>query len=64
MKKTRFNEEQIIRILQEQESSIATADLCRKHDIYKSTFYKWKSKYGGMDVSDAPTKVIDLQRQI
>lgn len=53
MKKTRFNEEQIIRILQEQESGIATADLCRKHGIGKSTFYKWKSKYGGMDVSDA-----------
>ncbi|NRA87856.1 MAG: transposase [Rhizobiales bacterium] len=53
MKKTQFNDEQIIRILQEQKSSIATADLCRKHVIGKSTFNKWKSKYGGMDVSDA-----------
>jgi putative transposase len=53
MKMKRFNEEQIIRILHEQESGITTAEICRKHGIAKSTFYKWKSKYGGMDVSDA-----------
>jgi len=53
MKHKRFNEEQIIRILQEQESGITTVQLCRKHGIAKSTFYKWKSKFGGMDVSDA-----------
>lgn len=53
MKRSRFNEEQIIRILKEQESGITTADLCRRHGIGESTFYKWKSKYGGMEVSDA-----------
>ena len=53
MKTTRFNEEQIIRILHEQESGITTAEICRNHGIAKSTFYKWKSKFGGMDVSDA-----------
>lgn len=53
MKMKRFNEEQIIRILHEQESGITTAEICRKHGIAKSTFYKWKSKYGGMDMSDA-----------
>ncbi len=53
MKRSRFNEEQIIRILKEQESGITTADLCRRHGIAESTFYKWKSKYGGMEVSDA-----------
>ena len=53
MKIKRFNEEQIIRILYEQESGITTLEICRKHGIAKSTFYKWKSKYGGMEVSDA-----------
>ena len=53
MKRSRFNEEQIIRILKEQESGITTADLCRRHGIAESIFYKWKSKYGGMEVSDA-----------
>lgn len=53
MKVRRFSEEQIIRILKEQEAGIITAEICRKHGIAKSTFYKWKSKYGGMDVSDA-----------
>ena len=53
MKRSRFNEEQIIRILKEQETGITTADLCRRHGIAESIFYKWKSKYGGMEVSDA-----------
>lgn len=53
MKRRRFSEEQIIAILKEQEASMKTADLCRKHGISGATFYKWKSKYGGLDVSEA-----------
>jgi putative transposase len=53
MKASRFNEERIIGILREQESGAKTADVCRKHGISGATFYKWKSKFGGLDVSDA-----------
>lgn len=53
MRKSRFSEEQVIAILREQEAGRPTADLCRKHGISAGTFYKWKAKYGGMDVSDA-----------
>jgi putative transposase len=53
MKGSRFKEEQIISILREQESGMKTADVCRKHGISSATFYKWKAKYGGLDVSDA-----------
>lgn len=53
MKRSRFSEEQIIAILKEQESGMATADVCRKHGISSATFYKCKSKYGGLEVSDA-----------
>ena len=53
MKKSRFSEEQIIGILKEQESGMKTADVCRRHGVSEATFYKWKSKYGGMHVSEA-----------
>ncbi|EAB1567118.1 IS3 family transposase [Salmonella enterica] len=53
MKRSRFSEEQIIAILKEQEAGMATADVCRRHGISSATFYKWKSKYGGLEVSEA-----------
>ena len=53
MKRSRFSEEQIIAILREQEAGTKTADVCRKHGVSSATFYKWKAKYGGMEVSDA-----------
>ena len=53
MKKGRFTEEQIIGILREQEAGSATADVCRKHGVSSATFYKWKAKYGGLEVSEA-----------
>jgi putative transposase len=53
MERSRFTEEQIIGILREQEAGIPVADLCRKHGLSSPTFYKWKAKYGGMDVSEA-----------
>jgi putative transposase len=49
----RFTEEQIIGVLKEHEAGGKTADVCRRHGISGATFYKWKAKYGGMDVSDA-----------
>jgi len=53
MRKSRFSEEQVIAILAEQEQGMATAEVCRRHGISQNTFYKWKAKFGGMDVSDA-----------
>ena len=53
MKKSRFSEEQIIAMIKEQEGGVPTAEVCRKHGISTASFYKYKSKFGGMDVSDA-----------
>ena len=49
----RHTEEQIISVLKESEAGAKTADLCREHGISEQTFYKWKAKFGGMEVSDA-----------
>ena len=62
MKGKRFKEEQIIRILQEAESGVSVADLCRKHNCSEQSFYRWKAKYGGMEVSDAK-RLKDLERE-
>jgi putative transposase len=53
MKRSKFTEEQIIRILREQDAGAKTAELCRRHGISSATFYAWKAKFGGMEVSDA-----------
>jgi putative transposase len=53
MKRKRHTEEQIIAILKEHETGMKTADLCRKHGISEASFYNWKAKYGGLEVSEA-----------
>ena len=53
MRKSRFSEEQIIGILKKHQAGIGAKELCRKHGISDGTFYKWRSKYGGMEVSEA-----------
>ncbi len=53
MKRKRFTEEQIIGVLREQEAGAKVADLCRRHGISDATFYNWKARFGGMDVSGA-----------
>jgi len=53
MKRSRFSEEQIIGVLKEHQAGLGAKELCRKHGVSDATFYKWRSKYGGMEVSDA-----------
>lgn len=53
MKRSKFTEEQIVGILREQEAGEKTADVCRRHGVSSATFYAWKAKYGGMEVSNA-----------
>ena len=53
MRKSRYTEERIIGILKEHQAGLSAADLCRKHGISDATFYKWRSRFGGMDVSNA-----------
>ena len=53
MKRSRFSDEQIITIVKEQEAGMATAEVCRRHGVSGATFYKWKAKYGGLEVSEA-----------
>ena len=53
MRKSRFTEAQIIGMIKEQEAGMPTAEVCRKHGLSQGTFYKYKSKYGGMEPSDA-----------
>ncbi len=60
--KKRFSEEQIVRILQEADGADNIRDVCRKHNVTEQTFYRWRSKFGGMDVSEV-RRLKDLERE-
>ncbi len=62
MKGKRFTEEQIIRILHEAGTGLAVADICRKHNCSEQSFYRWKSKFGGMEVSEVK-RLRELERE-
>ena len=64
MRKSRFSDQQIIAILKEQEAGISTAEVCRRHAISQPTFYSWKSKFGGLEVSEAKRlKALDAENR-
>lgn len=63
MKKTRFTESQIVAAIKKQESGIATKEICRELGISDATFYNWKAKYGGMEVSDVK-KMKDMEAEL
>jgi len=62
MKRSRYNESQIIGILKEADSGVLVKDICRKYGISDATYYKWKSKYGGLEVSDV-RRMRDLEAE-
>lgn len=62
MKRTRFSEHKIFNILKQGQAGISVADLCREHGIGKSTYYKWKAKYGGMETSQL-TRLHELEAE-
>jgi putative transposase len=64
VKKSRFTEQQIVGILKESEAGAKTADLCRKHGVSPAAFYKWKSRFGGMEVSVKMRTLEDENRRL